>query len=134
MAEKQQVEVINKGTNPVPVTISGNGASNRPSIIPYSFNHTLGSGTPFVLSDSMPQYMWTIELIVLSSLEDNGFLTFDVLHENQVLLTLIINLTRNGTSFFTKMRIKEDNRIRMTMSRAVCNIHISGYYEFIPRI
>jgi hypothetical protein len=137
----QKVFVTNDKSSPVPVVVTNpTGNSNQTAVIPYRLNKNVGPllSNAYDINDSKANYMWTIEYIALSSSQGVDHLLVEV-WSGVPLLSFKITPGAGLTAFFTKIRIAPGERLRIKavgtagqMTNPV-NVHVSGYYEPIPR-
>jgi hypothetical protein len=138
----QKVFVTNDRSTPVPVVVTNStGSNNQTAIIPYRLNKNVGvllGADAYDINDSKTNFMWTIEYIALSSAQGVDHLLVEVWSSGP-LLSFRVPPGAGLTPFFTKIRIAPGERLRIKaigtggqMTNPV-NVHVSGYYEPIPR-
>jgi hypothetical protein len=135
----QTVEVANTKDKPVSVTFIGDGSVYRPSVIPFSINDNFTREGFF--DYSKPGFMWTIEYIAFSDPQISSVHVEIVTANNDnpasILSQFTIPFAPNGkgffTAFFTKIRLKEGEYLRLhPYPYGYTQIHMSGYYDRIP--
>jgi hypothetical protein len=119
----------------------------KPSIIPFRINKsveakysTLKEEDHFV-TESKEGYMCTVEYIALSiaygavELKVSVY-DFNVDPKGKLVLAYQIPFESNGTHFFTKIRMEpgEKLNIKALAAKDPVNVHVSGYYELIPKL
>ena len=137
----QKVVVTNKTSNPVPVLVTnpGGGIVSHPNI-PYRLNKNVGIqlGTDYFINGAKKDYMWVIEYIVLSSASKVDQLLIEIYDATHPVSSFRIEPGSGVTSFPTKLRIAEGERLRIQAVAGpggppVIAVHVSGYYEYIPK-
>lgn len=120
---------------------------NKPSIIPFRVNksvqakNSLVNEEDYFVTDSKEGYMCTVEYIALS-IAINGTIElkvsvydFNVDPKGKLVLAYQVPFETNGTPFFTKIRMEpgEKLNIKALYAKEPVNVHVSGYYELIPK-
>jgi hypothetical protein len=119
---------------------------NKHAIIPFRTNKSVEAKNSIVneedyfVTESKEGYMCTVEYIALSiaygSIELKvSVYDFNVDPKGKLILAYLIPFETNGTCFFTKIRMVpgEKLNIKALSAREPVTVHVSGYYELIPK-
>jgi hypothetical protein len=119
----------------------------NPSIIPFRINKSVAAKNSIVneedyfVTESKEGYMCTVEYIALSTAYGAIELKvlvydFNVDAKGKVVLAYQLPFETNGTHFFTKIRMEpgEVLNIKALNAKEPVNVHVSGYYELIPKL
>lgn len=120
---------------------------DRPLIIPFRVNkavnalNSLVNNDDYFVTESRKDYMCTVEYIVLSMARSAiqlkvSVYNFNVDEKGHPVLAFEIPVGNNGTFFTTKIRMKPGELLNIKADGAdePVNVHVSGYYELIPRV
>jgi hypothetical protein len=118
---------------------------DQPSIIPFRTNksvealNSLVKEEDYFVTESKEGYMCTVEYIALSRSQSAiefkiSVYDFNVDPKGKLVLACQIPCERDGTFFFTKIRMEPGERlnVKALSAREPVNVHVSGYYELIP--
>lgn len=119
---------------------------NKPSIIPFRVNkpvdakNSLVKDEDYFVTEPKEGYMCTVEYIALSMTKSPIELKVSVFDFNadpkgKLILAYQVPFDKDGTFFFTKIRMEPGEKLNIKALSAwePVTVHVSGYYEFIPK-